>query len=86
MDMRTGEIFRGSEEVQKALKEVFEGKRQGPVVELSRGPRKGCSRCHGRGYTARNADTGFVVLCRCVPNPRPLGDDKRPAKKDRRRP
>lgn len=70
MDMRTGDIFYGEEAAKKALEEVLGGKREGPVVELERAPRPGCSRCRGRGYTARNEQTGFVVLCRCVKSPR----------------
>ncbi len=74
MDLWTGKIYDFQEEDQKEkfaklARSLAGGAReciQGRLIELEHKPRPGCSRCHGRGYTARNLETGLYIPCKCV--------------------
>lgn len=61
MNTDTGEIetFDEKEELDKAIKE-------GNWEQINGIPKKSCRRCHGRGFTGRDINTGTLEICRCV--------------------
>lgn len=61
MDPKTGEII--EYDTKAALQEAMRRSQIIPVYCL---PNYRCKKCHGRGWTGRDVDTGDVIPCKCT--------------------
>jgi|TARA_R110002050_G_scaffold10373_5_gene35468 hypothetical protein len=48
------------------LKEEYTNYLDCGQLKITDDPKNNCKRCHGRGFTGRNSESGHYDMCRCV--------------------
>ena len=62
MNLETGEIIEARVDAPDFQARLLKG----DFALLDKLPRHSCKRCHGRGHSGRNVQTGKLIVCSCT--------------------